>query len=90
MTQSDFHHAVPVYEYLDGWSEDISEARVFDDLPANCQAYVHRLEELIGCRISGASGWAPAASSPSPSTSWSSHERADDPARASQGRGPGR
>jgi len=44
---------VPVYEYLDGWSEDISEARVFDDLPANCQAYVHRLEELIGCRISG-------------------------------------
>ena len=53
MTQSDFHHAVPVYEYLDGWSEDISEARVFDDLPANCQAYVHRLEELIGCRISG-------------------------------------
>lgn len=53
MTQSDFHHATPIYEYLDGWAEDISGARVFDDLPANCQAYVKRLEELIGCRISG-------------------------------------
>ncbi|MDF1487146.1 adenylosuccinate synthase [Tessaracoccus caeni] len=53
MTQSDFHHSKPVYEYLDGWAEDISDARTFDDLPANCQAYVKRLEELIGCRISG-------------------------------------
>ncbi len=53
VTQTDFHHAKPIYEYLDGWTEDISGARHFDDLPANCQAYVHRLEELIGCRISG-------------------------------------
>ena len=27
MTQTEFHHAVPVYEYLDGWPEDISKAR---------------------------------------------------------------
>ncbi len=53
VTQTDFHHAKPIYEYLDGWTEDISGARHFDDLPANCKAYVHRLEELIGCRISG-------------------------------------
>ncbi len=53
MTQSEFHHAKPIYEVLDGWAEDISGARSFDDLPPNCQAYVHRLEELIGCRISG-------------------------------------
>ncbi len=53
MTQSGFHHAVPVYEYLDGWSEDISSCRSFDELPANCQAYVRRLEELVKCRISG-------------------------------------
>ncbi|SDL82235.1 adenylosuccinate synthase [Tessaracoccus oleiagri] len=53
MTQSQFHHAKPIYEVLDGWAEDISGARTFDDLPPNCQAYVHRLEELIGCRISG-------------------------------------
>ena len=53
MTQSDFHHAKPIYEELDGWAEDISGCRSFDELPATCQAYVHRLEELIGCRISG-------------------------------------
>ncbi|WP_394275785.1 adenylosuccinate synthase [Luteococcus sp.] len=45
--------ATPVHEFLDGWHEDISGCRTFDELPANCQAYVHRLEELIGCRISG-------------------------------------
>ena len=48
MTQTDFHHAVPVYEYLPGWSEDITGARTFDDLPATAQAYVRRLEELSG------------------------------------------
>ncbi|WP_203569238.1 adenylosuccinate synthase [Aestuariimicrobium ganziense] len=53
MTQSDLHHAKPIYEYLDGWTEDISEARSFTDLPLNCQAYVQRLEKLVGCRISG-------------------------------------
>ena len=45
--------AKPIYEYLDGWSEDISQARSFEELPATCQAYVRRLEELIRCRISG-------------------------------------
>jgi adenylosuccinate synthase len=53
LSQSDFHHAVPVYEELDGWSEDISGCRSFDDLPKNTQAYVNRLEELCGARISG-------------------------------------
>lgn len=53
MTQSDVHHAKPIYEMLDGWTEDISSARSFDELPANAQAYVRRLEQLIGCRISG-------------------------------------
>ncbi len=53
MTQTEFHHATPVYEYLDGWTEDISGCRSFDELPETCQAYVKRLEELIGCRISG-------------------------------------
>ena len=53
VTQSDLHHAKPVYEFMDGWSEDISKARSFEDLPRNCQAYVRRLEELVGTRISG-------------------------------------
>jgi adenylosuccinate synthase len=52
MTQTGFHHAKPVYEYLDGWSEDISRARAFDDLPKNAQRYVLALEEMSGARMS--------------------------------------
>jgi adenylosuccinate synthase len=52
MTQTAFHHAVPVYEELDGWWEDISKARRFDELPANAQRYVERVEELCGTRVS--------------------------------------
>lgn len=53
ITQSDLHHAKPIYEVLPGWGTDISAARKFDDLPPNCQAYVRRIEQLIGTRISG-------------------------------------
>ena len=53
MTQHDFARAVPIYELQDGWTEDISAARKFGDLPKTCQAYVRRLEELSGARISG-------------------------------------
>jgi adenylosuccinate synthase len=52
MTQTDFHHATPVYEHLDGWTEDISGARAFEDLPKAAQRYVLTLEELSGSRIS--------------------------------------
>ncbi len=52
VNQSDFHHATPVYEAMDGWWEDISAVRRFEDLPENAQAYVLRVEELIGARVS--------------------------------------
>ena len=52
MTQTDFHHANPIYEYFDGWSESISDAKTLDELPENARKYVHKLEELSGCRIS--------------------------------------
>ncbi len=52
VNQTDFHHATPIYEELDGWWEDISGCRTFDELPAAAQAYVLRLEELIGARVS--------------------------------------
>lgn len=50
--QSDFHHAKPVYEYLDGWSEDISQARDVDDLPVAAQRYLQFLEDVSGTRVS--------------------------------------
>ena len=53
MTQTEFHHATPIYEYLDGWWEDISSCRTFDALPLNAQRYVLALEEMSGTRIWG-------------------------------------
>ncbi|MFD5214059.1 adenylosuccinate synthase [Microbacterium sp. NPDC058345] len=52
VNQTDFHHAKPIYEYFPGWSEDISTARSFDDLPQNAQDYVLALEEMSGTRLS--------------------------------------
>jgi adenylosuccinate synthase len=51
MTQTEFHHAVPVYEYLDGWGEDISGVRDPAGLPRNAQAYIRALEEMIGAPV---------------------------------------
>jgi adenylosuccinate synthase len=52
MTQTEFHHATPVYEYLDGWWEDLTKARELADLPRNAQAYVAALEDMIGAPVS--------------------------------------
>ena len=53
MSQTDFHHARPVYEEMPGWWEDISECRTFAELPPNAQRYVERVEQLVGARVSG-------------------------------------
>ncbi|MFO7691412.1 MAG: adenylosuccinate synthase [Cryobacterium sp.] len=52
VSQSDFHHATPIYENLPGWTEDITGARTFTDLPQNAQDYVLYLETISGSRIS--------------------------------------
>ena len=52
MTQTQFHHAKPIYEMLPGWTEDISAARKFEDLPVNAQKYVEYLEKISGAPMS--------------------------------------
>ena len=52
MTQTDFHHAKPVYEHFAGWTEDITAARTFDDLPINAQGYIRALEAMSGAPFS--------------------------------------
>ena len=52
VSQTDFHHAKPIYENFPGWSEDITGCRTFADLPKTAQDYVLKLEELSGARIS--------------------------------------
>ena len=51
-SQTDFHHAKPIYEYVDGWKEDISNCKRFEDLPVNAQKYVKFLEKLSGAPMS--------------------------------------
>jgi adenylosuccinate synthase len=51
-SQSDFHHAKPIYEYLPGWKENISKARSVADLPKNAQEYVKFLEKISGAPMS--------------------------------------
>jgi len=41
----------PVYEHLPGWKRPSRGARAFDDLPAEAQRYVARLEEVTGVPV---------------------------------------
>ena len=52
VSQTDFHHAKPIYELFPGWEEDITGCKSFEDLPKNAQDYVLALENMSGTRIS--------------------------------------
>ncbi|TFD32061.1 adenylosuccinate synthase [Cryobacterium cryoconiti] len=52
VSQSDFHHAKPIFEDFPGWTEDITGARTFEDLPRAAQEYVLAIEKMSGARIS--------------------------------------
>ena len=52
VSQSDFHHAKPIYEEFPGWSEDITGARTFEELPKAAQDYVLALEAMSGAPMS--------------------------------------
>ena len=43
--------AKPVIKYLDGWKEDISKCRKYEDLPLNARRYVEYIDEQIGGKI---------------------------------------
>jgi adenylosuccinate synthase len=52
MTQTEFHHAVPIYAEMPGWSEDITGATTFEELPAAARDYVRAIEDLSGAPVS--------------------------------------
>jgi adenylosuccinate synthase len=52
VSQTDFHHAKPIYENFPGWDEDITGVTNFADLPQTAQDYVLKLEQISGARIS--------------------------------------
>ena len=52
VSQTDFHHAKPIYQMFPGWDEDITGCNTFESLPKNAQDYVLALEKMSGTRIS--------------------------------------
>lgn len=42
----------PIYEEVDGWSEDITGVSSFEELPVNAQKYIRKIEELIKVQVS--------------------------------------
>ncbi len=43
---------VPVYEELDGWSEDLSGVTGYEDLPGAAKSYIRFIEKGMGVKIS--------------------------------------
>ena len=41
----------PVYAYLDGWKEDISDIKSYDKLPENVRKYVEFIEKEVGVPV---------------------------------------
>lgn len=50
-TTAVLERVTPEYEELEGWSESTAQAKTWDDLPRPAQAYITRLEELVGAPI---------------------------------------
>ena len=48
----DLKQAVPVYETVPGWQEDLSGVRRYDDLPQGAKKYLARIGELLGRPVS--------------------------------------
>jgi adenylosuccinate synthase len=46
MTQTELHHAEPVYEHFEGWREDITGVTRIADLPRAARAYLDAVEKL--------------------------------------------
>jgi adenylosuccinate synthase len=51
MTQTEIHHAEPVYEQFEGWREDISGVTRLEDLPRAARVYVDAVEKLGGVPV---------------------------------------
>ena len=45
--QTVLHHAVGEYEILPGWTEDISECRLEEDLPAAARDYLRFVSDVV-------------------------------------------
>ena len=44
-------HVEVMYETFEGWQEDLSQVRRFEDLPQTAQIYVQAIEKHTGCPV---------------------------------------
>ncbi|MDR1206779.1 MAG: adenylosuccinate synthase [Peptococcaceae bacterium] len=51
VTGDELEAAKPIYEYAEGFKQDISQCRRKSDLPKAAADYIRRLEEAVGCAI---------------------------------------
>jgi len=51
MTQREFRLAAPVYETMEGWSEDLGAVRDWDELPASAVRYLDLVERATGVPV---------------------------------------
>ncbi|HKL76474.1 MAG TPA: adenylosuccinate synthetase, partial [Halanaerobiales bacterium] len=42
----------PVYQKFEGWDEDISKVREYENLPENAKKYIEKIEDMVDTRIS--------------------------------------
>ena len=47
-----FNKAIPIYIELDGWKEDITKVKSFDELPKNAKKYLQTIEKHCGVKVS--------------------------------------
>ena len=50
--QTILHKCTPVYEEFEGWSEDITGIKNYEDLPAAARKYIESIEEIIKVPVS--------------------------------------
>ena len=51
LSQTDLHHAKPIYETFAGWDEDVSGCRNRDELPEEARSFVQFVEEALGVPV---------------------------------------
>ncbi len=51
MTLAEIEQAEPIYETLPGWTEDLTGAREYDELPGDTRRYVERIEALVNVPV---------------------------------------
>ncbi|WP_047791983.1 adenylosuccinate synthase [Spiroplasma eriocheiris] len=51
-TIAEYNQCQPIFMEVDGWTEDISQVKTYEELPTNAKKYLAKLSEIVGVPIS--------------------------------------